>query len=93
MRTGICGYDRPAPYRLDYSGLWFGKSRFLKERKGVKIMRRKTPEPELISCITEYGGAYCWRIQAHGIYAIGNTKLDCCVEFLTAYESEYGKPF
>ena len=54
---------------------------------------RKFPEPEIVTCQTEYGAAYGWKIEAYGLYILGNTKLDCCIEFADAYQSEYDKPF
>lgn len=49
----------------------------------------RSPIPEFTTCETEYGMAYGWKCDKHGILSYGNTKLDAVVDWYKAYEAEY----
>ncbi len=49
----------------------------------------RSPAPELTVCETEYGMAYGWKCDKHGVLSYGNSKLDAVVDWHKAYEAEY----
>jgi len=53
----------------------------------------KLPTPEIVTCETEYGAAYGWKIEAAGLLVIANTRLDCCLDFERAHFKEYGRNY
>lgn len=54
---------------------------------------RALPKAEMVFQNTEYGVAYAWKIEAHGLFILENTQHKANVSFLNAYEFEYNKPF
>lgn len=49
----------------------------------------RSPVPELTTCETDYGVAYGWKCDKHGILSYGNTKLDAVADWHKAYDAEY----
>lgn len=58
-------------------------------KRGQMPRSPRSPIPELTICETEYGMAYGWKCDKHGILSYGNTKLDAVVDWHKSYEAEY----
>jgi hypothetical protein len=58
-----------------------------------KALTKRLPTPELVTCETDYGAAYGWKIEAAGLIAYGNTRLDCLLNFDHTHLAEYRRHF
>jgi len=55
---------------------------------------KRLPKPKFVTAeISKHYTVYGWRIDAHGLTIISDTKKECVSEFLEAFLSEYDKPF
>jgi hypothetical protein len=56
-------------------------------------LQKRLPTPELVTCLTDYGAAYGWKIAAAGLIAYGNTRLDCLLNFDRIHLDEYNRKY
>ena len=55
---------------------------------------KRLPKPKFVTAeISKHYTVYGWRIDAHGLTIISDTKKECVSEYLDAFLSEYDKPF
>ena len=51
-------------------------------------MKHRPPEPSFVTCETEYGAAYGWRIDHKGITVITDSRKECKDAWHKAWERE-----
>lgn len=57
----------------------------------LKVLR--IPKPEIVTCETEYGAAYAWKIDHIGLIVLGNTMRECNLNFIQAVAEEYPRQY